>query len=515
MKLRFRDSMNWLHTWSCVVLGCLLFAVFLTGTLAYFQYEITHWMQPEVEQIQHKDKAINQAQAYLNTHTENAPRWTIVPPNERFSPIVAYWRDKNTTGRFSVARLDEQGNEINSRATRGGEFLYRFHFDLHYMPVFYARWLVGIAAMLMLVGIITGIVVHKKIFKDFFTLQFNKGAKSWLNSHTVCSVLALPFHIMITYTGIVTLMLMYFSWAMNMGDGDRRSFFSAFSDQAPALKASGEKAQLLPLGDIYNSAKAQLGHAGIGSIIVSNPGDSNAMVEVYENATEELTSDYRTLRYHGVTGELLHDSGVTNAAEQTRRTMISLHAGRFADTSLRWLYFLSGIMGTAMVGTGLLLWSNKRKQKMNPRFRIGYKIMDVTNLASIIGLPLAISGYFAANRLLPLQLESRAEWEIHCFFIVWLMAFVYPILRGCKHSWQELSFITGVSYLALPVISIFTTSRHILNYQFERDATLLFMDLLLFFTGGLFIYIAHIVWRKGHEPAVTARPKRPPRGVVQ
>ncbi|MGO2479774.1 MAG: PepSY domain-containing protein, partial [Pseudoalteromonas sp.] len=39
--------MNWLHTWSSVLVGCLLFAVFLTGTLAYFQHEITQWMQPE------------------------------------------------------------------------------------------------------------------------------------------------------------------------------------------------------------------------------------------------------------------------------------------------------------------------------------------------------------------------------------------------------------------------------------------------------------------------------------
>ncbi|MGO3299566.1 MAG: PepSY-associated TM helix domain-containing protein, partial [Pseudoalteromonas sp.] len=84
-----------------------------------------------------------------------------------------------------------------------------------------------------------------------------------------------------------------------------------------------------------------------------------------------------------------------------------------------------------------------------------------------------------------------------------------------KQSWQELSFITGLSYLALPVVSIFSTSRNIIHYQYDRDATLLFMDLLLFFTGGLFIYIARVVRRKGQTSAITSRPKAQTQGVSQ
>lgn len=40
--------MAWLHTWTGLIFGWLLFAIFLTGTLSYFKEEITHWMQPEV-----------------------------------------------------------------------------------------------------------------------------------------------------------------------------------------------------------------------------------------------------------------------------------------------------------------------------------------------------------------------------------------------------------------------------------------------------------------------------------
>lgn len=40
--------MAWLHTWSGLVVGWVLFFVFVTGTAGYFNSEITRWMQPEL-----------------------------------------------------------------------------------------------------------------------------------------------------------------------------------------------------------------------------------------------------------------------------------------------------------------------------------------------------------------------------------------------------------------------------------------------------------------------------------
>ncbi|HAB08009.1 MAG TPA: hypothetical protein DCE38_06005, partial [Alcanivorax sp.] len=36
--------MAWLHTWSGLLLGWLLLAMFVTGTSAYFREEISLWM---------------------------------------------------------------------------------------------------------------------------------------------------------------------------------------------------------------------------------------------------------------------------------------------------------------------------------------------------------------------------------------------------------------------------------------------------------------------------------------
>ena len=49
-----RQCTSWLHTWTGLIVGWVLFFVFVTGTPGYFQTEITRWMQPErpvVEQM--------------------------------------------------------------------------------------------------------------------------------------------------------------------------------------------------------------------------------------------------------------------------------------------------------------------------------------------------------------------------------------------------------------------------------------------------------------------------------
>ncbi|MFP3519429.1 PepSY-associated TM helix domain-containing protein, partial [Pseudomonas sp. SIMBA_077] len=71
MKEGFRQSMAWLHTWSGLLFGWLLFAIFLTGTLSYFKDEITHWMQPEAPaRVLNADASLGLAQRYLERHAQ-------------------------------------------------------------------------------------------------------------------------------------------------------------------------------------------------------------------------------------------------------------------------------------------------------------------------------------------------------------------------------------------------------------------------------------------------------------
>ena len=233
MKESFRQSMAWLHTWTGLMFGWLLFAMFVTGTAAYFQQEISRWMRPELVATADPVSATQAALGYLQTRQPDAESWFITPPSARNPVTEVFWQPKKVEGQPPTRRkrgetsatLDGHGHPVTVRETRGGYVLYRFHFDLHYMPVLWARYLVGVAAMFMLVAIVSGIITHKKIFADFFMLRFGKGQRSWLDAHNVTAVFALPFYLMITYTGLVTLATQYMPWGVMANYASTDTFF--------------------------------------------------------------------------------------------------------------------------------------------------------------------------------------------------------------------------------------------------------------------------------------------------
>lgn len=99
MKEGFRQAMAWLHTWAGLIFGWLLFAIFLTGTLAYFKDEITHWMQPEVQAHPLDDgRSLAVAQSYLQQQAPTAARWFITLPTRRDPGLSVMWQDKLEPG---------------------------------------------------------------------------------------------------------------------------------------------------------------------------------------------------------------------------------------------------------------------------------------------------------------------------------------------------------------------------------------------------------------------------------
>src|SRR5690606_9696855 len=194
MKEGFRQSMAWLHTWSGLVAGWVLFFVFVTGTAGYFNFEIDRWMRPELplaaETVwtpQDIEKVVDQAQAYLQGNYPHAELWNIGLPVERTQPLFSVFvrearKADGGPGRVHRAHYDRAGNgfvtESPARATGGGQLLYRMHYLLHYVPDNVGIWAVGICTMLMLIAIVSGVITHKKIFVDFFTFRPGKGQRS-------------------------------------------------------------------------------------------------------------------------------------------------------------------------------------------------------------------------------------------------------------------------------------------------------------------------------------------------
>ena len=90
-----RQTMADLHTWVGLLLGWVLYAMFLTGTVAYFKDELSQWMRPELPmQASVPDPALV-AQRMADRFAEQiagASQWSIRVPDARTNSVYAFWR---------------------------------------------------------------------------------------------------------------------------------------------------------------------------------------------------------------------------------------------------------------------------------------------------------------------------------------------------------------------------------------------------------------------------------------
>jgi len=510
MKEGLRQSMAWLHTWLGLLFGWLLLAVFVTGTTAYFQDEITRWMQPEITGERHLDASAEGALAYMKAHAQGAESWTIQLPGQRSVAAMGYWKEKGETfrqWRDHAFMVDGQGRKVDARDTTGGWLLYRLHFDLHYVPVLWGRWAVGLAAMFMLVAIVSGVITHKKIFADFFTMRPGKGQRSWLDAHNLTAVLALPFHFMITYTGLVTLMSQYMPWGIPAAYERPADYYRDHLGTDAPPKRSGEAAPMASLTDMIRQAREHWHGAEPGFIAIALPGDANSVVKITQETGAAMGTRGETLAFDAATGVMRRPPPVKGHASQTESVMVGLHAGRFAPLALRWLYFFSGIVGSAMVATGLVLWTAKRRQQLPDPSRpyIGFRLVEKLNIATISGLPFGIAVYFIANRLLPTGMAARVAWEANWLFIGWGALMLYVFLRPPRRAWIESLAVAGAAFLAVPLVDAATTDRGLLRSLAAGDLVFVSFDLCMLATAGLFAYAAWKIHRRPVAPVRVAR----------
>ena len=551
-----RQSMSWLHTWASLILGWLLYAIFVTGTLSFFQNEITVWMKPELHQSVPQATQVQQTQVALNYLQKNHPdaaAWNIQLPNSRQNTtlITVRKQGEDPRARRGGTRItidSATGQILEARETRGGSFLYRFHFELYGMPRTWSRWIVGIATLLMFVAIISGVITHKKIFKDFFTFRSGKGQRSWLDAHNATAVLALPFHIMITFSGLLLLLFTIMPWGVERvyeGRGEflqdqNRALVQENKESKPSDAASnrnqpanaeraqgaerGEKrrgrdkkeaqpAELTNVAPILAYAQQEWKNNPIGTISIIAPNTNQAKIELRALHGESVTyrNVYASLQFDGVTGKNITDDSSSlknpNIPMGIYNVFTTLHEARGVDIALRWLLFLSGIVGTVMVATGLILWCVKRapQQQKQGYKSFGYRLVEVTNIAAIIGLPIACAAYFYANRFIPADMDMRLNWEIRTFFVVWLLTLIYPIFRSSRQAWLELLALATVLFALLPILNFMTGGQALWNSIAYGQWVIASFDLAMWVLAIVFAFSYYKVKKHPTLPAKQAK----------
>ena len=505
----FRQAQSWLHTWCGLWFSWLLFAVFLTGTLAVFEEPITHWMMPE----HHAEGAAagttppasaDRAQrlawglAYMEKHHPGTEMWELWPADAGGEgDLRVYWLDEKH--QYAVADLDpvtgepladDHGQEHSAdgavRATLGGHHFVDFHYQLHAGAA--GLWLVGISALAMLAALVSGVVTHRRIFKDFFTFRAGKGQRSWLDAHNAVAVLTLPFQFMIAYTGLalsgMTFMPAGIAAYFGTGGEGTRAYLAALNEPDKPKRLG--RAMAVPDLEPFARRGQELMGQPVRAMVIDHPGDAAARVGVYgwnsdDDMRRRLSATSGMVMFSAATGEVLQvrqpgsvDGGGASLAQSV---MGALHMVPFGGLALKWLYFLCGLAGSAMMATGAILFMVKRRERHLGRHwgefgtataRV-YRLIEGLNVAAIAGLGVACIAYLWANRLVPVSVAHRDDWELTAFFGLWSLTLAHALLRSPAAAWKEQLGLLSLLCLLLPLLNWLSVGDHLIAQLLRGD----------------------------------------------
>lgn len=488
MGTGFRTSMDWLHTWAGVVLGGLLFAIFWMGTLSVFDREIDRWMAPMTRLAPAGGAVAVEAlrSSYETAAAAGASSWFAQLPTERAPVLQVTWRE----GARQVLRVFDPatGAALPDPGTWAGTgFLYPFHYMLH---VRLGYWIVGVAGMAMLLLCVSGVVIHRKIFADFFTFRADRQPRRLvLDLHNVTGVLGLPFHFMITLSGVIIFYAVYFPGTIQFAYGDETRAFAREAYGIYERPRLGRPGELASLDAMTYEASRLWGGEPPRYLFVRHPGDAAAVMQVARHG-EHLVSGTRDIAYFDAgTGALLHQRSAPQPVLSAQRFIAGLHLIQFRHWTLRWGYFLLGVAGCVMIATGYLFWLESRKKKDGRLGSRGVRLVAGLTVGSVGGIFAATLAFFVANRLLPPGAmflgEDRAYLEMWVFYLVWLAAFAHAWLRP-ERAWQEqCRTIAGLAFLAV-LLNWITTGDHLARSLAHRHLwAVAGMDCLLLVTGAL------------------------------
>jgi uncharacterized iron-regulated membrane protein len=488
------------HTWCGVLLGSLLFAIFWMGTLSVFDREIDRWMMPATRLpagVEDTPVSLDALRPTIRTLTGGADQWFVVWPSERVPTVQIHWRED---GRLVRRHADPRSGEVlpDQETLAGTGFIFPFHYGLHIKWLDLGYWLVGAAGMAMLVLLVSGVIVHRKLFTEFFTFRPRRRLpRATLDLHNVSGVLALPFHFVITLSGLIIFMGIYFPLAgVAVYDGNAKEIRRAFNEEGYGLhrrdKVGLSAEASASLDDMTRRARELWGGSAPRMLRVWNDGDVSSVVEIRREFSREIAYSLDQIHFDASTGEMLRTFSAAPVMH-VQRLVSGLHFVQFDHWAIRWMYFAAGLLGCVLIASGFVLWIEVRRERHFRKGLSGTSVVEALTVGSVTGLIVATLAFLIANRLFPLGTRwgpwDRSVLEVIAFFLIWCATFIHAFARK-RMAWLEQCRAIAVLCLVAPLLNWSTTGHHPIRAADEALWGVLGVDCVLLATAGIALLCA-------------------------
>ena len=217
LKARETRTLVAVHGWAGAVLGLLLYAVIVTGTAAVFANEIKAWSGGLLGMSEPLSQPLNAVLARLEAETPKEFREDLALRATPAGNVLAFFHTDEIVdgarrqrgilytigpnGRV-ISREEGYGNELaaNDPYTALGRFYVDLHVRLH-VPNPWGLILTGILGLAMLVAAVSGILMHRHMFRDIFMLRGRDRLVGLRDLHSVAGTWTLPHAFVLAFTG--------------------------------------------------------------------------------------------------------------------------------------------------------------------------------------------------------------------------------------------------------------------------------------------------------------------------
>ena len=474
------------HSWLGVVTGILLFVLAYSGAFSVFgARELKVWANTDIRAGVSHDYAAIEALVrghaaevdgdYLGhvrvmlpgessfTHLQIAFEKEIELENGQHDHRVLVFQHHPQTlvleDRFEGGLLEWFNRQPKDMA----DFMTTFHTDLHLgNPV--GLILTGLLGLTLFASIVTGVIIHRKIFKEFFSFRPLRSLRLlFTDTHKVLGVWGLLFHGVIGFTGAflgLVLVLLVPAAAFVSFSGDQDKLIETFLPEIePAIVGEPAEPQFARILTDFRTANPDLlvvdanihgwGDKGAVMALTVLGGDTLAANETYEfNAvTGELNKQYSTF------GKLDSATGVILDA------MYPLHFGNFGGLFVKIIWSILGIGTALLCVTGMMIWIERRAYGTEGSLsQAAYHRISRFTAGSCMGLVVASLCLFHAQLLLSVAPAQFGFWLGVVFFGSWVAICVYAMLRhNTYRTIKELFVVSGVLAIGVSIVNAVVT----------------------------------------------------------
>ncbi|MEO0367812.1 MAG: PepSY-associated TM helix domain-containing protein [Pseudomonadota bacterium] len=506
-----------LHSWSGVVLGLFLFVVSITGCFALFDHEIKTWedqnlrLSVPAEPVPIHDKFVKWVTEGLDGNEPVFVSFSFPDAHEPY--YLARYQYRTTDKELVLEKTQWNPATGEVLAARGGglsEWVLDFHRDLMWPESLggrqVGRALVGLAGIIMMLSIISGVLSHTKIIREFLTLRFNNTIRlKWTDTHKALGLWVLPFYTMISFTGaflgIIVILLPLIAALAFKGDTD--ALVEAVLG-APT-EATGEYAQMMSVDELRELRNPRSDLLP-DQLTVSNWGDSAAEYRVFYEVDREL-GRFEVVTLNGVTGEQIDYEPINQLSPANRlsNAMTPLHYGTFGGIWLKVLYFVLGLSLCVLIVTGLMMWLERRMHgKEGNKSSLFYSRLGKATIGSTLGLPIATASLLYLDKLYLGAEDQRIWWTGVVYFAVWFTTIGLCFIgnTGEYRLVRRLLFTTGILFAAIPLLNL----SYYMNASWPSlTQPWAAVDLGLFIAGALTFALTSFIPTERKQPQRHAR----------